>query len=250
MTIWSLLILLTWSPKDMDDQSLWSSQPILKSRILVISWYTFPVLPDNILLIFSWHYEWEFHIFYVSSHMSSHDGSYLRIETTSLTIIYIPYVHHSPKGQNTYWLKRYVGFVKRDMSRRQNILLESEFYPLICARSLNNFLFLKIYEHKIYFGFLYRGGEGIWWNKEGEHIWKLKCHPCVSNNFEKIIAKTIGGGHLLPEISILIYPYRSGRHYFNTSTDVLHIKESPPQIIRTWRVLEDKSSNLAPWFYR
>lgn len=24
-----------------------------------------------------------------------------------------------------------------------------------------NFLFLKIYEHKIYFGFLYRGAEGI-----------------------------------------------------------------------------------------
>lgn len=36
-----------------------------------------------------------------------------------------------------------MGFVKRDMSRRQNILLESEFYPLICARSLNKWFQLS-----------------------------------------------------------------------------------------------------------
>lgn len=67
--------------------------------------HIFPVLPANTSPIFSWYCEWKFHIFNVSSHMSKHYGSYLRIEPTSLALIYTPDVHHSPKNPNTYWLK-------------------------------------------------------------------------------------------------------------------------------------------------
>lgn len=63
--------------------------------------------------------------FFISSHISRHYESYLKIEPTSLSLIYNPYVHHSPKGPNTYSLKRHMDIVRRDMTGRQNMWLES-----------------------------------------------------------------------------------------------------------------------------
>ena len=66
----------------------------------------FHVHPANTSPIFSWCYEWKLHIFHASSHISKHYGSYLKIESTFLALIYTPYIHHSPKESNTYWLKK------------------------------------------------------------------------------------------------------------------------------------------------
>lgn len=60
----------------------------------------FPVLPANISPVFSWYYEWKFHIFHVSSHISKLYGSYWKIQPSFLALIYTPYRHHSPKNSN------------------------------------------------------------------------------------------------------------------------------------------------------